>query len=350
MISENILIIGSGHRVQDNFLPAIFYLKKKYDLCLVGIYSRTFSNAEKVAKKWNLDALPYNFNLLHLEISMVVISITTNNVIDTLLKLENYKKKLKIIIDTPAFIFFKDLPILKRISNKHDIFVASDFMYFPIFGLLREIKNSNILGKLKKINLVNSGYYYHGTALIRSFFDFLPFLSIRKIGKVKKIFSALNTNKYIYKFRNSVTASISYPYNFEDGYIELLFEQGTLINKNICSEKKNNHYIIENIVKENFIIGHKAEIYGSKFISNLEKIPTLLSFSNSSNTNFNLHKTFGTIDFLKSILINDEKKKYGLFQGIYDSAISKQKISNLPYFFDPYALFNKNFINFFWEK
>lgn len=352
MISEKILIIGSGNRVQDNFLPSLFYLKKKYDLNIIGLYSRTFSNAKKVANNWNLNALSYDTNLLMLDMSMVIISITTTNVISSLLKLENYEKKLKIIIDTPAFINFRDLPILKRLSKKHDIFVASDFMYFPIFNLFREVANSKILGKLKKISLVNTGYYYHGTALLRSFFDFSSFLSIRKIGKVNKIFSALNTNKYIYKFRNSVIASITYPYNFDEGYIELCFEKGIVTNKKICNKEfsDRNKYVVENIVENNFILGHKIEINNLKFTSNTDYIPLLLSFSKNDNTNFNLHKTCGTIDFLKSILIINKKKKYDLLQGVYDAAISKQKISNLPYFFDPISLFNKNFISFFWGK
>ena len=50
MVNEKILIIGSGNRVRDNFLPAISYLKKNYNFNVVGVYSRTFSNAQKVAK------------------------------------------------------------------------------------------------------------------------------------------------------------------------------------------------------------------------------------------------------------------------------------------------------------
>ena len=306
-------------------MPSLFYLKKKYDLNIIGLYSRTFSNAKKVANNWNLNALSYDTNLLMLDMSMVIISITTTNVISSLLKLENYEKKLKIIIDTPAFINFRDLPILKRLSKKHDIFVASDFMYFPIFNLFREVANSKILGKLKKISLVNTGYYYHGTALLRSFFDFSSFLSIRKIGKVNKIFSALNTNKYIYKFRNSVIASITYPYNFDEGYIELCFEKGIVTNKKICNKKfsDRNKYVVENIVENNFILGHKIEINNLKFTSNTDYIPLLLSFSKNDNTNFNLHKTCGTIDFLKSILIINKKKNM-----IYCRASMMQQFQN----------------------
>jgi hypothetical protein len=352
MISEKILVIGSGSRVKDNFLPALFYLKKNYNLNIIGVYSKTYPNTKKVAEEWNLNALSYDTNLLSLDMSMVIISITTINVISTLLKLENYNKKLKVIIDTPAFIFFRNLPVLKKLSKKHDIFVASDFMYFPIFNLLREITNSKILGKLKKINLVNIGYYYHGTALLRSFLNFSPFLSIRKIGDAKNIFSALNTNKYIYKFKNSVSASISYPYNFEEGHIEVVFEEGTVTNKNAhsISNLDNNMYKIKNIMKDRVLLEHQVDIRNLKFISNSEYIPTLLTFLKYDKTNFNLHKTCGTIDFLRSILISNTKNKYDLFQGIYDAALSKKKISNLSYFVDPFSLFNKNFINIFWGK
>ena len=314
----------------------------------MGVYSRTFSNAQKVAKKWNLNALPYDSDLLKLDMSVVIISITTSNVLATLLKLATYKKKLKIIIDTPALIFFRDIPVLKRLSKIHDIFVASDFMYFPIFKLFREIVSSEILGKLKKINLVNTGYYYHGTALLRSFFNFSPFLSIRKIGKVKEVFSALNTNTYLYKFKNSVSASISYPYNFEEGYIELVFEQGTVTNKKTHNADQNMH-IVENIITDNVILGHKIKIHNLKFASNSEYV-NFIKLTQNDYTNFNLHKTCGTIDFLKSILISNTQNKYDLFQGIYDAALSKKKISNLIYFFDPISLFNKNFLNIFWGK
>ena len=40
--------------------------------------------------------------------------------------------------------------------------------------------------------------------------------------------------------------------------------------------------------------------------------------------------------------------KYDLFQGIYDSILSKKKFINLPYFFDPTTFFGKNFLNLFW--
>ena len=350
MISEKILIIGSGNRIKDNFLPAIFYLKKNYDLSVIGVYSKTFSNCKRIAEEWNLNALSYDTNLLRLDMSTVIISITTINVISTLLKLENYNKRLKIIIDTPAFIFFRDLPVLKRLSKKHDIFVASDFMYFPIFNLLREITKSNILGKLKKINLVNTGYYYHGTALLRSFLNFSPFLSIRKIGEAENIFSALNKNKYTYKFKNSVSANIFYPYNYEEGYIEVVFEEGTVTNKNTdrMSNLDQNIYVIKKIMRDTVLLEHQVDILNSKFISKSEYIPTLLTFLKYDKTNFNLHKTCGTVDFLKTILILNTKNKYDLFQGIYDAALSKKKISSLSYFIDPFSFFNKNFINIFW--
>ena len=132
--------------------------------------------------------------------------------------------------------------------------------------------------------------------------------------------------------------------------ISKLFEEGTVTNKNTdrISNLDQNIYVIKKIMRDTVLLEHQVDILNSKFISKSEYIPTLLTFLKYDKTNFNLHKTCGTVDFLKTILILNTKNKYDLFQGIYDAALSKKKISSLSYFIDPFSFFNKNFINIFW--
>jgi hypothetical protein len=351
LIEENILIIGSGNRVRRNFLPALFCLKKIYNINILGVFSRNFLNAKKASEEWGLNPLSSEIDLLKLDLTIVIVSITNSNLLSILLKLEKYKKKIKIIIDTPAFCHLRDLPLIKRISKKHDIYVAEDYIYFPLFNLFRAINLSGVLGKLMQINLVNNGYFYHGTALLRSFINFSPFLSIIRSGKANKVFDSKNNNKYYYKFNNSLKASITYPYNPEAGYIELIAENGVVTTKKVSEETciNKNIYRVDSFFKNQVLFGYKVKIKNLDFESDSEFIPILLASQLSDKTDFNLHKTCGTINFLKSIISSEERDmKYDLFQGIYDSILSKKKFINLPYFFDPTTFFGKNFLNLFW--
>jgi predicted dehydrogenase len=93
LIEENILIIGSGNRVRRNFLPALFCLKKIYNINILGVFSRNFLNAKKASEEWGLNPLSSEIDLLKLDLTIVIVSITNSNLLSILLKLEKYKKK-----------------------------------------------------------------------------------------------------------------------------------------------------------------------------------------------------------------------------------------------------------------
>jgi Predicted dehydrogenases and related proteins len=157
---HNVAIIGSGRRVQQNFLPALSCLRSHFNL--LGIFSRTYNNARFVAKKWGCEAFE-TFECIPLhDISVVAISITSQSVPEILRKLEAYPKKLTVVLDTPALASFRDLNVLRRVSQSHRVLVAEDFMNFPQFHLMRKALESGLIGKVQSINMRQSGYLIMG--------------------------------------------------------------------------------------------------------------------------------------------------------------------------------------------
>ncbi|MEM8858584.1 MAG: Gfo/Idh/MocA family oxidoreductase, partial [Chloroflexota bacterium] len=98
------LVIGSGERIQQVILPALFCLRPQFEL--VGIHSRTQATVEALASDWSGDVICKGSNELgsfdFKQIDLIIIAITKESNPDILQQLINQGAiHIPILMDTP---------------------------------------------------------------------------------------------------------------------------------------------------------------------------------------------------------------------------------------------------------
>jgi len=213
------LIIGSGNRIKTNYLPALSCVKEHFEI--TGVHSRTEAKRNAVAQKWGIPSIEKLEQVDFSKVDLVILSITLKNNKQVLQKLAPYSSNLILIIDTPV-LPLNDLDAVKVLNKFKKVIVTEDFMNFPQFDLMREFVKKGFLGKLQKIILEQSGYRYHGLALIRSFSNF------EKIVYSQIVSSSQQDVNINYKFKNGLLGCVKEPYKRLDGAITLVGDQGIL--------------------------------------------------------------------------------------------------------------------------
>ncbi|GEM_PF-6736430 len=322
----SVLIVGSGNRIQNNFLPALNCLKEHFKI--IGVYSRTEHKRNAVAQKWGIpsvaDLAKFDFS----QINLVIMSITLKNNKQVLQKLAPYSSNLILVIDTPV-LPLKDLEAIKLLNRFKKVVVTEDFMNFPQFNLMREFVKDNHLGKLQKIHLDQSGYKYHGLALIRSFVNFKAILYSRKIS------SSSENISLDYRFINGVQGCIIEPYKRLDGTITLTGSQGILTTENVEIDSTSNSrsvYKIKEVWENEKFQGFMIEGKGVSFPSQVPFYDRLKSLSEQNNSHFNILKTCGLIQVFQSLLNTNIHSKYTMLDGLYDQFVSSLARKYNPFF------------------
>ncbi len=114
-------------------------------------------------------------------VDIVAISVPTSQNAAVLRKLKPSASTLMILIDTPIAWNGAELAACNPLlSDFKHVAVAEDYMNFAPFSLMRRAVKAGLIGKPKALTLTNTGYLYHGLALIRSFADFKPVKSGRR--------------------------------------------------------------------------------------------------------------------------------------------------------------------------
>lgn len=320
------LIIGSGKRIKNNFLPALNCLKNHFQI--IGIHSRTEINRNVVAKKWDIPNIGDLHELDFSNINLVVMSITLANNKQVLQKLFPYASNIILVIDTPVLPIY-DLTGLKLLKQFKKVVVTEDFMNFPQFHFMREFIKSNHIGKLQKITLDKSGYRYHGLALIRSFLNFEKIIYSRQISSNSRNVS-LN-----YHFKNGIQGSVMEPYKRLNGNIILVGSRGILTTEDIDSTSISNSgevYKIKEVWQQNKFQGFMIE---GKDFCKLEKNPfydVLESLCEENNSHFNILKTCGLLQVFDSLLTKNLHSQYTMLDGLYDQVISSLARKYDPFF------------------
>ena len=79
-----------------------------------------------------------------------------------------------IIVDTPP-IQFSNIFELKLFKKFKSSYVLEDMPFTPVNIEISKIIKSNQIGKIKRINLFNNGFFYHGFSQIKRFLDINSF-------------------------------------------------------------------------------------------------------------------------------------------------------------------------------
>jgi hypothetical protein len=318
-----VILIGAGNRVQNNFLPALRYLRDMFDV--VGIFARTYSKVEDVARRWGVPALR---SLCDHELSMadaIVVSVPVEQNAAVLRRIEAHAPRLDLIIDTPiASSTSEHREVLQYLKRFRTISVAEDYMNFPQFELLRRVVRSGAIGELRNIVLYHFGYLYHGLALVRSFVGFEPVAR----SWSRRIACSTRASIVNYEFDSGVSATIVGPYRrHTSGGMLIEGTKGIITEAPTDKELVNQGmsvFVLEKLSDGKCTIGFRVRGEEKRWDAYLHQIqnPGIVRYDGSD---IKYEKTCGLIEVLKAA-----RTKYGLnwrysaADALYDSIVSRR--------------------------
>jgi predicted dehydrogenase len=326
-MKTNVLIIGSGGRVRNNFIPAFHCLKDKHNI--IGLYSPTKANREAVCDKWHIPAIEALESVNFEMVDIVVISITTDYVPDVLKQIHHLCKGKTLIVDTPVFEYIKDFRATLYLLSFSKVIVTEDYLNYPQFGVMREVIQSRVLGEIKNITLSHTGYRHHALAVIRSF------VGLKKVWSIKH--NSKNTTRL--SFPGGISATITEPYQRLDGWVKIEGSKGTLLydpKEGYTGQIDDSWLILKENICQNTIATFELngfvipEARQPKYFAQLKQLKI------EDTSNFNTFKTCGLIDVFESIYIDNDARPYTWQQALYDTALSKfiWKVKRLPRWFN----------------
>tara|TARA_B100001057_G_C22830336_1_gene943149 strand:- start:1214 stop:2260 length:1047 start_codon:yes stop_codon:yes gene_type:complete len=312
------LIIGFGKRAKYSILPALKIINEGK----LYVFSNNLNKLETQKKKYDFELFNSIENESYEKISKIFICTP-------------YEKYLPIVqrlskLNLTWVNLFIDTPIIPKISNIHikqyknkfkEIFVTEDCFYNPINNIIQEVIKINKLGEIKKIDFNNFGHTYH--ALAQS----------RRLLKDKSIYFGIKNNDN-FKFILSNSVININGKQLETGHIHIFFKEN-IISINDDNINNNAKYKISYLFTEDLFSGYLVNNQTVSLDDNLKKIflklRQICTIHNIRNK-FLQEKIISLVCLMTEIN-NQNKKKYFLDDGIYDSfliAITRK----INFFFD----------------
>lgn len=213
------LVVGSGYRVRNAFLPALSLLNSHVEI--VGIHSRTYANARAAAERWGVEAIEDPRSLRPGDIDLALVSVTVTNNLAVLKSLAHLAPGAALVIDTPGVGRLDDLGRLALFRRWKQIRVGEDFMNMPQYRLVGDAIRSGALGEVSRVSMSQMGYRYHALALVRSWLGLLPPSSARS----QRIPGGVNIS---YRFKGGKVGEVNEPYRQGEGSFAVTGSKTTL--------------------------------------------------------------------------------------------------------------------------
>src|SRR3972149_6116666 len=130
---KKVLIIGSGRRVQQTVLPAVYCLRDTFRL--VGIYSRKKKILRLPETDLSLRTIIRLDDIDFNSLDLIIIAITTENVPNILHMLSHYSlRHIILFLDTPV-LRMNHLWAIKYFSHFKSVYVTEDFVAMQNFQI-----------------------------------------------------------------------------------------------------------------------------------------------------------------------------------------------------------------------
>lgn len=315
-MTKKVLIIGSGKRICNSFIPALQCLTETHSI--VGLYSRTPAHRQIVCKTWGIEEVVDLENFAFSQVDLVIMSISTHAVPGILQSIGPQCSETALLIDTPVFMSVKGFLSIRSLKKFKRVLVAEDFIQYPHFKIMRDAISRQALGDIRKIELYRTGYEYHGLALIRSFLNLAKVRSvtIRSVGN--------GDDELTFEFDSGVSATIVEPYSRFDGWVKiegekqsLIYDPGNIYNHDTSASisrlqhRKTSDGVMIFSIDD---IDVPAELQPTSF-------RILQSLDIEDTSDFNTFKSCGLISIIDSASSN-ESVRYTLAEGLYDSLAS----------------------------
>jgi hypothetical protein len=319
---RQVLVIGAGRRVQNNFLPAFRVLGDSFEV--VGVHARTAERLLPVARLWDVPAILRLSDVDLSGVDMVAVSVPTSQNAAVLASLATRGSHLCIVIDTPIAANRRELaatwPLLRRFAG---VTVTEDYMNKPHFGLVRQAVGDGVIGRPLGAALYNIGYQYHGLALLRSLIGFPRVRRVRRVALGG--FSRIVT----YSFANGFRASIVGPYRRRrtggivvEGTAGLITEVAEDINFGRMAGR--DLYHLSPLRTDGELTGYMLAGGQRHYRADLPEMAAMRAMPIADKSDLNLLRGCGLISVLRSTIgVPDVNSAYGADNALYDSFVSR---------------------------
>lgn len=328
---KRVLLIGSGKRIRNNFLPALSCLSDLFQI--VGVYSRSAENRNAVALRWNIPVISDLRDVDLSQVDLVVLSVTLKQHARLIQQLKPYAHRLLLIVDTPV-LHMKNLPAIRWLQQFKAVRVAEDYMNFPQFELLRAFLSEGYLGSIRYINLSHNAFEYHALALLRSILNFSTLLSTRRLQTGAKDFIVE------YQFAGGCLGVVLEPYRRLSGHFTVTGDKAIL-----TDYTADDHFRVPNLpiyhlepalTSDGLFQGFQVSL-GGKVLKTLYApfYQQLKTIGFDDHSHFNLLKTSGLIRIFQSVEEENINRHYTFYDGLHDLCCSHlgRRFNSLPMIF-----------------
>jgi hypothetical protein len=338
---HRVLLIGAGRRIQNNFLPALRCMSDQFEVA--GIHARTAATLVPVAERWGVPAVLSLDRVDFDGVDAVAVSVPTQQNPVVLNALAARAPKLTLLIDTPVAWSRPELravvPAMARFAR---VVVTEDYMNFPHFDLIRRTVNDGLVGKPTAITLYNSGFLYHGLALIRSLGGFQ-----RAVRTWRQAAGSLGTN-VTYGFANGFRGMLVGPYRRHVVGLTLEGTTGVITefptDKLLGTANGRTVYQLKQLRAGDTLTGYEIEGAGAAYRMDLPQLAAMRGLAFPDQSDINMLRGCGLMSVFQSLRdpanIN---RGYGAENALYDSFVSRlaEKWS-IP--FDPFRLVGRDML------
>lgn len=302
MPKKKVLIIGSGRRVQNTILPAIYCLQDEFEL--LAIYSRSIKDISLFGGQVQIRTTNALSKIDFQSLDLIMVAVTIEQVPDVLKKLAAYDtRQIRLLIDTPV-LRWRDIRLARYFKRFRSVGVSEDSITLPPFVLASKLLEQGRIGKMKEISLIHSGYRYHALATLKML------TGVNYISKIKNSYSHDKISEREIIFRNGISASIVEPRDYSIGKFHIIGETGSIAD---YEYNANNLYRIE-YQKENGIyrglllngVAQHPDELDQKYLRWISPGPVEKSL-------MNFMKIRGLMDLMLG------RTQYPAIEGIYDS-------------------------------
>lgn len=303
----NILIIGSGNRVQQTILPALALLDGNINI--TAIISRTRKKIKiPGTNQYVITETTYSI-LKKKKIDFIIISVTQENVSFVLKELVRYDMSgITLLIDTPV-LRLRYLLSAQLFNKFKHVQIAEDYISNTLINAFKNIISTGYIGNLQSIHLINNGYRHHAIAV----FKYLAGKSyISRATRHKTADRRYVTNFY---FSNGVICTLVEPRDYRIGRTIIIGSNGQITDFKMHNSTITSEILVNKKIYNGFKITGDYK-YIHEFINvNYKKIINDIN----DRTVINFQKIEAINIMLTDMLfLKTNNYEYSYYEGLYD--------------------------------
>ena len=326
MRKPNILVIGSGRRVRETILPALYCLRKDFDLH--AVYSRNVTPFS-LYDKWPVTTCN-SLNDIDLDnVDIIFVAVTIAAVPSVLQQLTERKTNhITLFLDTPVFGSPKDWRYSSLFKFFSNVYATEDCYFLPSFRLFRNIVENGVIGRIRHVYMMHSGFKYHALASLKYL------IGTKCVSRIRRRQWNTECAEIRITCPGKIGVTLLEPRDYSVGRIMITGDRGCIVD-----------YPLESEIKQNNVVQIQYESKDGKYSGiSVNGIPVEgedldeLFFENMADdmrqhSVTNCMKIQGLLRMLYKIKDGDNTLLYEAWDSIYDNfAIAVSKKTNL--FFD----------------